>query len=52
MRRRPRGFCVLGAASIVLGTTILLAMLLPSGFWWFILGAGLIVVGICLLRSF
>jgi hypothetical protein len=52
MRRRPRGLCALGAVSIVLGTVILLAMLLPSGFWWFVLGAGLIVTGICLLRSF
>ncbi len=52
MRRRPRGPCVLGAALIALGVIILLAMLLPTGFWWFVLSAALIVTGICLLRSF
>lgn len=52
MRRRTRGLSALGVVSIALGTVILLSMLLPPGFWWFILGAALIVIGICLLRSF
>lgn len=43
---------MLGVASIIIGVLIILAMLLPSGFWWLALGAALIVVGLCLLRSF
>lgn len=43
-RRRPfEGlFCFL---LIVLGVLILFALLLPAGFWWFILGIALIVSG-------
>ena len=32
---------------IVLGVLIVFAMLLPAGFWWFLLGLGLIVSGFC-----
>ena len=51
IRRRGSG-CILGVASIVIGVLIILAMVLPSGFWWLILGAALIVAGLFLLRSF
>ena len=50
--RRGRLGCVLGIALIVIGVLIILSMLLPSGFWWLILGLGLIVFGFMLLRSF
>ena len=52
MRRRGKGICVLGAVAIVAGALIILAMLLPAGFWWLALGVALIVAGIWLLRSF
>jgi len=50
--RRGRLGCVLGAALIVIGVLIILSMLLPSGFWWLVLGLGLIIFGLALLRSF
>ena len=52
MRRRGRVGCIFGGALIVFGVLIILSMLLPSGFWWLILGLGLIVFGVMLLRSF
>lgn len=52
MHRRGKGGCALGIISIAAGALIILAMVLPSGFWWFILGGALIAVGLCLLRSF
>lgn len=52
IRRRGNSGCILGVASIVIGVLIILAMLLPSGFWWLVLGAALIVIGLCLLKSF
>lgn len=52
VRRRGKGGGVLGIAAIVIGVLIILAMLLPSGFWWLVLGAALIVAGFCLLRAF
>lgn len=52
MHRRGRSVCALGIVSIVVGVLIILAMVLPSGFWWFILGAALIAVGLGLLRAF
>ena len=39
--RRPLG-ALIGLAMIGLGVLILLAMVLPAGFWWFVLGLGLI----------
>lgn len=52
MRRRGRGGCVLGIIAIAAGVLIILAMLLPTGFWWLALGAALIAAGFWLLRSF
>ena len=50
MRRgRPYGGA-LGFALIVLGILILLAMVLPSGFWWFLFGMALICGGCWMCR--
>jgi hypothetical protein len=40
-----------GAAAIITGIMILLAMILPAGFWWFALAIALICLGIWLLKS-
>lgn len=34
----------------LLGVFVLLALILPSSFWWFVLGVFLIYIGICVLR--
>ncbi len=39
-----------GCIAIGMGIFILLALLLPAGFWWFLLGAGLIGIGIWYIR--
>ena len=46
MRRRGSTGGLLGCLMIVAGVIILFAMFLPPGFWWFILGAALICVGL------
>ena len=33
-----------------LGVFVLLALILPTSFWWFVLGAVLIYVGACVIR--
>ena len=44
--RRGRPFGGLpGFLMIVIGVLILLAMLLPASFWWFIIGVALIACG-------
>ena len=35
-----------GCAAVVLGGIILLSLILPAGFWWFAVGAALIVAGL------
>ena len=50
MGRRRRPGSVLGLVCILAGLVIILSMILPAGFWWFILGATLIAIGIWLLR--
>ena len=47
MRRKHK---FLGMLAISLGLTIILAMVLPSSVWWFILGIGLIAAGLCICR--
>lgn len=44
MRKRHYG-SLLGTICIASGTMIILSMVLPSGFWWFLLGVGLIGFG-------
>lgn len=48
MRRGRR--CMLGYVAIVAGLIIILSLVLPSAFWWFMLAAVLIVFGIWYLR--
>lgn len=45
-KRPPRVGCVIAW----LGVFILLALVLPPSFWWFIFGAALIYVGLCVVR--
>ena len=37
---------IVGMICVMLGVTIILSLVLPTGFWWFMLGAGLIVLGV------
>lgn len=46
---RRRGICFwIGIACVVAGVFIILALVLPAGFWWFALGGALIAAGIWL----
>lgn len=45
---RPRGR--IGCLVALLGVFVLLALILPTSFWWFVLGAVLIYVGLCVIR--
>ena len=47
MRRGKPFGGLIGFLMIVVGVLIILAMMLPAGFWWFIFGAALIVCGFC-----
>ena len=42
MRSRKR----VGRLIIVVGILVLMAIIMPTGFWWFVLGIVLIVIGI------
>ena len=45
---RRRGICFwIGVACMVTGVLIILALVLPAGFWWFALGGALIAAGVC-----
>lgn len=41
---------IFGFAAIGLGVVILLALVLPAGFWWFLCGAALIGFGVWYIR--
>ena len=48
---RRRGICFwIGIGCVVAGVFIILALVLPAGFWWFVLGGALIAAGVWLLR--
>lgn len=47
MRHRRK---LAGIILAALGLMIILSMLVPTGFWWFVLGAALIAVGICMMK--
>jgi hypothetical protein len=47
---RPHRGSPIGAYIICAGVLIILALILPSGFWWFFLGIAFIVIGIMILR--
>lgn len=46
MRRRRNKQYGIGKLFIIAGTLILLAMILPGQFWWYVLGVSLISFGI------
>lgn len=48
---RGGNFYLIGKTAICVGIIIILALVLPSSFWWFTLGAALICIGIWLRRS-
>ena len=48
MRRRHDRGNIVGYVSIFVGGVILLSLILPPGFWWFAIGAGLVAFGIWL----
>ena len=51
MRNKP-GFVWkrMGCCVVLLGVLVLLGLILPPGFWWFIFGAILICTGIWIIR--
>lgn len=48
MRRKHCRGSVVGYAAIAVGSLILLSLVLPPGFWWFAIGAGLVGAGLWL----
>ncbi len=42
---RNRG-SLIGCISIAAGLAVILSLLLPTGFWWFLFGTGLVAAGI------
>ncbi|MEG0777637.1 MAG: hypothetical protein RR147_00730 [Oscillospiraceae bacterium] len=50
--RRNRGSrsSRIGCFTVILGIFVLLALILPPGFWWFVLGAVLIWIGFWVIR--
>lgn len=50
--KRPGSLGPLSILLIVLGVLIILALVLPSGFWWLLLGVVMIVLGLQLCRRF
>lgn len=44
--KKPVGWII-----VTVGVIVLLSQILPEGFWWFLLGACLIGVGICINRN-
>lgn len=51
MRRKASTKQIAGRIAIITGIVIILAMILPVGFWWFALAAALISLGIWIIRS-
>lgn len=50
MGRRGKRFNSLGCLAVLAGVVIILALILPSGFWWFALAVALICAGVWLVR--
>lgn len=40
-----------GCLAIIAGIVIMLSLIMPTGFWWFILAIALIVFGIFFMKS-
>lgn len=51
-RKRPGGIGPLSTLLIIFGILIILALVLPSGFWWLMLGVVMILLGLQLCRRF
>ena len=49
MRRRNPVVTIVGILMVAVGALILFARVLPPGFWWFCVGAGLVAGGLFLL---
>lgn len=50
MRKNGRPRYRIGCLVALMGVFVLLALILPTSFWWFIFGALLIYLGLCVLR--
>lgn len=50
--KKPGGIGPLSLLLIIFGIMIILALVLPSGFWWLMLGVVLILLGLQLCRRF
>ena len=50
LRRRGRGHLIPGLICVAVGLAIILSMVLPAKFWWFLLGGVLIGLGFYFLR--
>jgi len=50
MKKHGNPTCFIAWTAITAGIIILLSRILPSGFWWFMLGVSLIAGGLCLKR--
>ena len=49
--KRPGAFGPLSTLLIIFGVLIILALVLPQGFWWLMLGVVLILLGLQLCRG-
>lgn len=49
---RGGNYILIGKTAICVGIIIILALVLPSQFWWFVLGISLICIGIWLRKCF
>ena len=50
-RRRDKGYGI-GKLFVIAGTVVLMAMILPVRFWWFVLGISLISFGVWYNRCY
>lgn len=50
MHKKGKNTGTIGCLAIILGIIIILAMILPAGFWWFALAGALIIGGLFFLK--
>jgi len=50
MRRGMQGKCRWGLIAVAAGVVIIMAIVLPPEFWWFLLAVGLIAAGIWCMK--
>lgn len=51
MRKRGKNSGVIGLGAIFLGIVIILSLVLPGTFWWFVLAIALIAGGLFFIKS-